>query len=80
MNSVNRTDVRDLLAVIAAQDGREITDLAIDAWAEQATDGNWSRDTALATARDFYARQPQPCWNGTTEPRPLLPADIHRRR
>jgi hypothetical protein len=70
-------DIREMLELIASYDGRDISLIDIEAWSEQAIRGQWNRQDTLDAVLDFYARDPRPCWSGTNEPRPVLPADIH---
>jgi hypothetical protein len=70
-------DVGALLAYIAQQDGRTIGLIDVYAWTEQAYLGDWTKQSAFDAVIDFYQQDPQPCWTGTDEPRPFLPADVN---
>jgi hypothetical protein len=70
-------DIGALLAFIAEQDGRDVGVIDVAAWSEQAIRGNWSKQDAFDAVMDFYAQERPPCWPGTDQPRPVLPADIN---
>jgi hypothetical protein len=70
-------DIRELLDYLATHDGRTVDLVAVYAWHEQAVLGAWSKQDAFDAVLDFYRQDPQPCWQGTDTPRPVLPADIN---
>lgn len=79
---MNRQQVRELLRLISSYDGREVTELAVGAWHENAIRCGWDEDTARDAVRLFYGDSEDApiLWGdgpvvGT--PRPVLPYDIN---
>jgi hypothetical protein len=78
MTATDGLDIRQLLDYIAAHDGRKIGLVAVSLWTWQAAHGCWTREAAMNAAIEHYAAVPPVCWDGTDQPRPLLPADVNQ--
>lgn len=76
---MNARETRELLDHIASFDDRAVSWAAVFTWAQSANLGGWDLGIAKAAVTDFYERNAEVpiTWDGTDEPRPVLPFDIN---